>query len=128
MNSGESFGVISVSNSEIVGHVCLGTIDATRFGRCARTVTNVPPPLDTRLRSLAELRTQIALSMANADYGNEIFEVNPYEGHASLTQLEAEVLWEYAKLSQHVKLVGIFLHFKSALLESMLTLRATNCS
>ncbi|KAL5532824.1 hypothetical protein ACEPAF_4598 [Sanghuangporus sanghuang] len=43
--------------------------------------------------------------MANTDSGNEIFKVNPYEGHASLTQLEAEVLWEYAKLSQHVKLL-----------------------
>ncbi|KAH7929682.1 hypothetical protein BV22DRAFT_1002397 [Leucogyrophana mollusca] len=34
---------------------------------------------------------------------DEIFEINPYESHASLTPLEADVLWEYAKLSQHVK-------------------------
>ncbi|PFH54241.1 hypothetical protein AMATHDRAFT_135885 [Amanita thiersii Skay4041] len=34
-----------------------------------------------------------------------IFSVNPYEGHPSLSQIEADVLWEYAKLAQHVKLV-----------------------
>ncbi len=34
---------------------------------------------------------------------NQIFSVNPYEDHPSLTQLEADVLWEYAKLNQHVK-------------------------
>ncbi|TFK42472.1 DASH complex subunit Dad3-domain-containing protein [Crucibulum laeve] len=36
---------------------------------------------------------------------NDIFAVNPYESHPSLSPLEAEVLWEYAKLAQHVKLV-----------------------
>ncbi|KAF8077790.1 DASH complex subunit Dad3-domain-containing protein [Lyophyllum atratum] len=36
---------------------------------------------------------------------NDIFHVNPYESHASLSTIEAEVLWEYAKLAQHVKLV-----------------------
>jgi DASH complex subunit DAD3 len=35
----------------------------------------------------------------------DIFSVNPYEGHLGLSQLEADVLWEYAKLAQHVKLV-----------------------
>ncbi|KAJ3558374.1 hypothetical protein NM688_g968 [Phlebia brevispora] len=34
---------------------------------------------------------------------HEIFEMNPYEGHPSLSELEAEVLWEYAKLAQNVK-------------------------
>ncbi|KAJ8579950.1 hypothetical protein M405DRAFT_753871 [Rhizopogon salebrosus TDB-379] len=34
---------------------------------------------------------------------SDIFDANPYETHASLTPLEANVLWEYAKLSQHVK-------------------------
>ncbi|EGN95628.1 hypothetical protein SERLA73DRAFT_60664 [Serpula lacrymans var. lacrymans S7.3] len=34
---------------------------------------------------------------------NEIFEINPYESQSSLTPTEADVLWEYAKLSQHVK-------------------------
>lgn len=33
--------------------------------------------------------------------------MNPYETHAGLTPLEANVLWEYAKLSQHVKDVGL---------------------
>jgi DASH complex subunit DAD3 len=32
-----------------------------------------------------------------------IFTVNPYEDHLGLTQIEAEVLWEYAKLNQHIK-------------------------
>lgn len=36
-----------------------------------------------------------------------VFDANPYESHSSLTQLEANVLWEYAKLSQHVKDVGL---------------------
>lgn len=36
---------------------------------------------------------------------NDIFHINPYESHPSLTIIEAEVLWEYAKLAQHVKLV-----------------------
>jgi len=33
----------------------------------------------------------------------DIFEHNPYEDHPSLTPLEADVLWEYAKLNQHIK-------------------------
>jgi DASH complex subunit DAD3 len=33
----------------------------------------------------------------------QIFSVNPYEDHPSLTQIEADVLWEYAKLNQHIK-------------------------
>jgi DASH complex subunit DAD3 len=37
----------------------------------------------------------------------DIFSVNPYEGHLGLSQLEADVLWEYAKLAQHVKLVTL---------------------
>ena len=32
-----------------------------------------------------------------------IFESNPYEGHPNLSELEAEVLWQYAKLSQNIK-------------------------
>lgn len=35
----------------------------------------------------------------------DIFTVNPYEGHPSLSELEAEVLWEYAKLAQHIRSV-----------------------
>jgi hypothetical protein len=34
---------------------------------------------------------------------DQIFSVNPYEDHPSLTQIEADVLWEYAKLNQHIK-------------------------
>ncbi|KAG6814556.1 hypothetical protein H0H92_000084 [Tricholoma furcatifolium] len=36
---------------------------------------------------------------------NDVFLSNPYESHPSLSTVEAEVLWEYAKLAQHVKLV-----------------------
>ncbi|KAI9466351.1 DASH complex subunit Dad3-domain-containing protein, partial [Lactarius psammicola] len=31
------------------------------------------------------------------------FTINPYEDHPSLSPLEVEVLWEYAKLNQHIK-------------------------
>ena len=41
--------------------------------------------------------------MATTTSSHTIFQVNPYEGHPSLTELEAEVLWEYAKLSQNLK-------------------------
>jgi len=34
---------------------------------------------------------------------DSIFDTNPYETHPSLSPLEADVLWEYAKLSHHVK-------------------------
>ena len=34
---------------------------------------------------------------------SSVFELNPYEGHPGLSELEAEVLWEYAKLSQNLK-------------------------
>ncbi|KAI0306432.1 DASH complex subunit Dad3-domain-containing protein [Multifurca ochricompacta] len=33
----------------------------------------------------------------------QVFSINPYENHPSLSQVEAEVLWEYAKLNQHIK-------------------------
>ena len=36
----------------------------------------------------------------------QIFEVNPYENHPELSQTEAEVLWEYAKLNQRLKIVN----------------------
>ncbi|KAM5531734.1 hypothetical protein V8D89_014583 [Ganoderma adspersum] len=34
---------------------------------------------------------------------SSILETNPYEGHPNLSELEAEVLWQYAKLSQNIK-------------------------
>ena len=40
-------------------------------------------------------------SAATSD--SQIFSINPYEDHPSLTQIEASVLWEYAKLNQHTK-------------------------
>ncbi|CCM04430.1 uncharacterized protein FIBRA_06609 [Fibroporia radiculosa] len=30
-------------------------------------------------------------------------DTNPYEGHPALSETEAEVLWQYAKLSQNIK-------------------------
>lgn len=41
--------------------------------------------------------------MASTAPGSEIFESNPYEGHPNLSETEAEVLWQYAKLSQNIK-------------------------
>ncbi|CAA7271600.1 unnamed protein product [Cyclocybe aegerita] len=43
--------------------------------------------------------------MSTPPASNDIFAVNPYESHPSLTPLEAAVLWEYAKLAQHVRMV-----------------------
>lgn len=46
---------------------------------------------------------------ANADAAaasTTVFTRNPYEGHPALSPLEAEVLWEYAKLAAHVKNVS----------------------
>lgn len=37
--------------------------------------------------------------------GSQIFTINPYEDHPSLSPLEAEALWEYAKLNQHIKVL-----------------------
>ena len=37
----------------------------------------------------------------------QIFEINPYENHPELSQTEAQVLWEYAKLNQRLKIVWV---------------------
>ncbi|KAF8823843.1 hypothetical protein HHX47_DHR9000455 [Lentinula edodes] len=42
--------------------------------------------------------------MSSPPPSGTIFEQNPYENHPSLSAIEAEVLWEYAKLAQNVKL------------------------
>ena len=44
--------------------------------------------------------------MASSLSNSTVFVANPYEGHPGLTELEAEVLWQYAKLAQNVKEVG----------------------
>lgn len=54
-----------------------------------------------------------------------IFANNPYEGHPALSPLEAEVLWEYAKLAQHVKTVRII---SLSQLELRLTMRVIACN
>ena len=43
------------------------------------------------------------MAASNPASSSQIFTVNPYEDHPSLTQIEAEVLWEYAKLNQHIQ-------------------------
>ncbi|KAJ3841099.1 DASH complex subunit Dad3-domain-containing protein [Lentinula raphanica] len=40
--------------------------------------------------------------MSDSTPTGNIFEENPYANHASLSPVEAEVLWEYAKLAQNV--------------------------
>ena len=52
--------------------------------------------------------TMAASASASAVSSSQIFSVNPYEDHPSLTQIEADVLWEYAKLNQHIKDVRIY--------------------
>ncbi len=44
---------------------------------------------------------------APSSASDPVFLNNPYTGHPSLTPLEADVLWEYAKLAANVKQVGI---------------------
>ncbi|PCH37733.1 hypothetical protein WOLCODRAFT_65707 [Wolfiporia cocos MD-104 SS10] len=41
--------------------------------------------------------------MTTALSGSTVFKNNPYENHPDLSELEAEVLWQYAKLSQNIK-------------------------
>ncbi|GBE81729.1 DASH complex subunit DAD2 [Sparassis crispa] len=41
--------------------------------------------------------------MSTATPSIELFGTNPYEGHPNLSETEAEVLWQYAKLSQNIK-------------------------
>ena len=44
-------------------------------------------------------------NMSSQPPSNDIFLVNPYQSHPSLTPLEADVLWEYAKLAQNLQMV-----------------------
>lgn len=46
----------------------------------------------------------------SASLSSSVLETNPYEGHPSLSELEAEVLWQYAKLSQNIKEVRLSSH------------------
>jgi hypothetical protein len=48
--------------------------------------------------------------MASTLSNSNVFETNPYEGHPNLSELEAEVLWEYARLAQNVKEVSLHAH------------------
>ncbi|KIY71031.1 hypothetical protein CYLTODRAFT_346672 [Cylindrobasidium torrendii FP15055 ss-10] len=41
--------------------------------------------------------------MSTAASVHSIFVTNPYEKHPQLSETEAEILWEYAKLAQTVK-------------------------
>jgi len=40
----------------------------------------------------------------------DVLNENPYRDHPSLSALEAEVLWEYAKLAYHIKLLSSQAH------------------
>lgn len=57
------------------------------------TSTLTPSPLLARVGSVMNQSTS----------GPEIFATNPYADHPSLSETEAEVLWQYAKLSQNIK-------------------------
>jgi DASH complex subunit DAD3 len=54
------------------------------------------------------MATAASATASTLTLSSPIFSVNPYENHPSLTQLEADVLWEYAKLNQHIKDVRHF--------------------
>lgn len=54
---------------------------------------------------------------APSSASDPVFLNNPYTGHPSLTPLEADVLWEYAKLAANVKQVDISLLCKLLLYE-----------
>ena len=56
---------------------------------------------------------------------NDIFTSNPYESHPSLTATEAEVLWEYAKLAQQVRMVRGDNVLNTSLLETSLYRKVT---
>jgi hypothetical protein len=58
-------------------------------------------------RRARSLPTTIMTTIAANDMGVDILDANPYDGHPALTQLESEVLWEYAKLSQQIKTVRL---------------------
>ena len=73
-----------------------------------------------------ELSLSTTMTTSTTDAGADILDVNPYEGHPSLSQLEADVLWEYAKLSHQVKNVRTHiprLHCSVPLIYSMLLFR-----
>lgn len=46
---------------------------------------------------------RVESTMNQSTSGPEIFATNPYADHPSLSETEAEVLWQYAKLSQNIK-------------------------
>lgn len=56
--------------------------------------------------------------MATSLSNSTTFDTNPYEGHPNLSELEAEVLWQYALLAQNVKEVRAFHHFPSVVATS----------
>ena len=43
------------------------------------------------------------MTTSAASGSSQIFTINPYEDHPSLSPHEAEVLWEYAKLNPQIK-------------------------
>ncbi|CAK5265969.1 unnamed protein product [Mycena citricolor] len=45
--------------------------------------------------------------MSNASSSPDIFADNPYANNPSLTPAESEVLWEYAKLAQHLRMLKV---------------------
>lgn len=41
--------------------------------------------------------------MSDSASKSNVLTSNPYESHLDVSTIEAEVLWEYAKLAQHIK-------------------------
>lgn len=63
----------------------------TSVSVCLLMAATTPPPGPAALRPLANL---------------PILEDNPYAGHPELSVLEADVLWEYAKMAAMVRQVS----------------------
>jgi len=68
-----------------------------------KVLTCDPNAMPIKRNATAARDSQRVMSQAASISGSEAFVKNPYESHPSLTATEAEVLWEYAKLAQHVK-------------------------
>ena len=83
-------------------------------------------------RASVEIKLGLPLNttrMATSTSSGSIFDINPYEGHPNLTEREAEVLWEYAKLSQNVKEVRrIVSHRKRVLITMSVSVDCRNAS
>jgi len=77
--------------------------EALTDGGSTASITGPPRHLSSWILDCERWTSATTMDDANS----QIFSVNPYEDHPNLTQIEADVLWEYAKLNQHIKDVRV---------------------